>query len=164
MLFLVSRNSWSNSEGLKHTICFTHIRTVILVLKPSAENVLGRWETLRKAKRKGGRQRKKVRNVSEYRFSCSPLNSQEIEEQNSVEKNFIQKSWWSGEMVASCLETNSQDSAQPWNIIKGKGKLISATWDRESDSCLYPIEGKLVNATWSFFRCYLIHTCHSRDY
>lgn len=39
-----------------------------------------------KQKEREGEKEKKVRNVSEYRFSCSPLNSQEIEEQNSVEK------------------------------------------------------------------------------
>ena len=30
------------NEGLKHSICFTRIRTVILILRPSAENVLER--------------------------------------------------------------------------------------------------------------------------
>ena len=36
------REFLAKNEGLKHTICFTRIRTVMLVLRPSAENVLGR--------------------------------------------------------------------------------------------------------------------------
>lgn len=136
MLFLVSRNSWSKSEGLKHTICFTRIRTVILVLRLSAENVLGRWETLRKAKRKGGRKRKKVHNVSEYRLSCSPLNSQEIEEQNSVEKKELYSEklviWGDGGLMSG---NHLPRFSSATRAFKGKrGGTISVNhWGRKSD-------------------------------
>ena len=59
-------------------------------------------------------------NVTELKFSCSLLLSQHQEVSVSrKERCFIQKSGQSGQKVDLCPETNPEDSAQPWQLLKG---------------------------------------------
>ena len=48
------------------------------------------------------------------------------------ENSFNQKNWQAGEKGISCSETNPEDSAQPWQFLKGKmevdGENLSGSW------------------------------------
>ena len=64
--------------------------------------------------------REKIGNVTELKFGCSLLLSNNQEASVSrKERYFIQKSGQSGEKVDSCPETNTKDSARPWQLLKG---------------------------------------------
>lgn len=70
---------------------------------------------------------------------------------------FIQKSWQCREKVDSCPKTNSRDSSQSWQFLKGKkGRIWVNHQCRKSRSASFSIACRLADSSWSFFRCCLI--------
>lgn len=72
--------------------------------------------------------------VPEHRFCCSPFKNQYRGER---EREIIMPTIWRG---GGCNE--SEDSAQPWRFLKGKGEDISVNhWARGSDSTVHRLVG-----------------------
>ena len=87
--------------------------------------------------------------VTKPRFSCSPLKP--IIREASVsrkERCFNQESRQSGEIVDSCPETSSEDSAEPWQLLKGKmegGRISVNHWGRRLHSASFSTECRLAD-------------------